>query len=112
MKVSRPHKNKSNSILTCTVRQMMSGFGDQQAPRPESVRLMEEIVLEYITGLAAKSTEIAQTNRRERPDVTDIKFIIRKDKRKLQRVRYLLEMKAEIKRATNVDAEEIVNADV
>lgn len=86
----------------------MSGFGDQQVPRPESVRLMEEIVLEYITGLAAKSTEIAQTNRRERPDVTDIKFIIRKDKRKLQRVRYLLEMKAEIKRATNVNAEEIV----
>lgn len=99
-------------IFQNEIRQMMSGFGDQQAPRPESVRLMEEIVLEYITGLAAKSTEIAQTNRRERPDVTDIKFIIRKDKRKLQRVRYLLEMKAEIKRATNVDAEEIVNADV
>jgi len=48
-------------------------------------------------------------NRRERPDVTDVKFVIRKDTRKLKRVRYLLEMKAEIKKATNVDAESIVN---
>lgn len=33
---------------------MMSGFGDSQTPRAESVRLMEEIVLEYITALNAK----------------------------------------------------------
>lgn len=87
---------------------MMSGFGDNQNPRADTVRLMEELVLDYMTALVAKSTEVAHANRRERPDVTDIKFVIRKNKKKLDRVRYLLEMKAEIKKATNVNAEEIV----
>lgn len=61
----------------------------------------------YICFVKSQSTEIANSYRRERPDVGDIKFIIRKDKRKLKRVRYLLEMKAEIKKATHVDPEEI-----
>lgn len=91
---------------------MMSGFGDNPNPRPDSVRLMEELVLDYITALVAKSTQVAHMNRRERPDIADIKFVIRKDPRRLNRVRYLLEMKAEIRRVTNVDAEEIVTASV
>lgn len=97
-------------IFKTELRQMMSGFGDDQNPRADTIRLMEELVLDYITALVAKSTEVADANRRERPDVTDIKFVIRKNKKKLARVRYLLEMKAEIKKATNVNAEEIVNA--
>lgn len=47
-----------------------------------------------------KSTEIAHQYRRERPEVSDIKVIIRKDAAKLNRVRYLLEMKQEIRKAT------------
>lgn len=42
----------------------------------------------------------------------DIKFIIRKDTRKLNRVRYLLEMKQEIRKATNVDTQEIVGVNI
>ncbi len=87
---------------------MMFGFGDEQAPRADSVRLMEELVLGYMTSVVTKATEVANTYRRDRPDVTDIKFIIRKDRRKLKRVRYLLEMKAEIHKATKVDAENMV----
>lgn len=85
---------------------MMSGFGDAANPRTDSVLLMQELVLEYITALVAKSTEVAHANRRERPDETDIKFLIRKDPRKLKRVRYLLEMKSEIKKATKIEADE------
>lgn len=36
------------------VRSMMFGFGDEQTPRGDSVRLMEEMVLEYITALVGK----------------------------------------------------------
>ncbi|PXF46678.1 Transcription initiation factor TFIID subunit 13 [Gracilariopsis chorda] len=89
------------------LRQMMSGFGDSQNPRAESVRLMEEIVLEYMTALNAKSAEVALCNKRERPDLMDLMYVIRRDARRLNRVRYLLEMKAEIKKATNLNAEEI-----
>jgi Transcription initiation factor IID, 18kD subunit len=48
--------------------------------------------------------------KRERPDVTDVKFVIRKNRRQLNRVRYLLEMKAVITKATKVDAEEVAKA--
>lgn len=60
----------------------------------------------YVRTLTWQSTEVAHLYRRERPDVTDIKFVIRKDQRKLKRVRYLLEMKAEIARVTKYDADE------
>jgi len=40
--------------MTNAVRQMMSGFGDNRNPRPETVRLMEELVLDYITALVGK----------------------------------------------------------
>lgn len=56
--------------------------------------------------LHSKSTEIAHQHRRERPEVSDIKVIIRKDTPKLNRVRYLLEMKQEIRKATSVVEEE------
>lgn len=36
------------------VRSMMYGFGDEESPRVDSVKLMEEMVIEYITGLVAK----------------------------------------------------------
>lgn len=83
----------------------MYGFGDSINPRPDTVHLMEEMVIEYIIALAQKSTEIAHANRRERPDVPDVKLVIRKDPVKLERVRYLLEMKVEIRKATNVSDE-------
>lgn len=32
----------------------MFGFGDEQVPRADSVRLVEEMVLDYITSVVAK----------------------------------------------------------
>jgi Transcription initiation factor IID, 18kD subunit len=92
------------------VRAMMYGFGDDREPRADSIKLMEEFVLEYVTGLVGKATDVAAMQRRDRPDVTDIKFVIRKNRRQLNRVRYLLEMKAVINKATKVDAEEVAHA--
>lgn len=92
------------------VRNMMYGFGDNINPRADTVRLMEEIVIDYITALAIKSTHIANQHRRERPEVSDVKLIIRKDQTKLKRVRYLLEMKQEIRKATNAVDDEFVES--
>jgi Transcription initiation factor IID, 18kD subunit len=33
---------------------MMYGFGDEAKPRLDSIKLMEEMVIEYISGLVAK----------------------------------------------------------
>lgn len=55
---------------------------------------------------------MAQVRRKDRPEVQDVLFVIRKKPRQLKRVRYLLEMKAVIHRATAVtkDAEEMASA--
>lgn len=84
------------------VRNMMYGFGDVHSPKTETVRVMEEIVIDYVACLVGKSTQVAHQRRRERPEVEDIKMIIRKDLSKLNRVRYLLDMKQEIRRATAI----------
>lgn len=47
-----------------------------------------------------QTMDVAASRRRDRPDVTDVKFVIRKDDRKMQRVRYLLDMQAHIQTAT------------
>ncbi len=86
---------------------MMYGFGDSSTPRADTLDLMEEMLLLYLESVISETTRIANTYRREKPDITDIKFLIRKDRRKLQRVRYLLDMKAEIQKATKVDAEDL-----
>uniref|UniRef100_A0A7S0ZEC8 Transcription initiation factor TFIID subunit 13 n=1 Tax=Timspurckia oligopyrenoides TaxID=708627 RepID=A0A7S0ZEC8_9RHOD len=89
-------------IFGAELRQMMYGFGDVAKPLPATIELMEEMLLEYLSALISKSVEIAQSRRRDRPNISDVKFVIRKDRRRMQRVRYLLDMKAEIERVTNI----------
>lgn len=36
------------------VRAMMYGFGDEPQPRRDSIKLMQDLVIEYISGLIAK----------------------------------------------------------
>lgn len=87
---------------------MMYGFGDSKTPNPESIALMEELVLEYLATTVKHTTEIAHAQRRERPDVVDVKLVIRKDRRKMQRVRYLLEMRTRIEKDTSLQAETLI----
>lgn len=35
----------------------MYGFGDEQHPRADSIKVMEEMVLEYIIGLVTKVSQ-------------------------------------------------------
>eukprot|EP00168_Porphyra_purpurea_P013335 TRINITY_DN3661_c0_g1_i1.p1 TRINITY_DN3661_c0_g1~~TRINITY_DN3661_c0_g1_i1.p1 ORF type:complete len:210 (-),score=55.27 TRINITY_DN3661_c0_g1_i1:25-654(-) len=87
-------------IFVSELRGMMFGFGDSLTPSPASLQLMEEMVIEYIVALVTKTMDVAASRRRDRPDVTDVKFAIRKDDRKMQRVRYLLDMQAHIQTVT------------
>lgn len=94
--------------FTNELQTMMHGFGDSINPRSDSVELMQELVLIYLHAFVTETFRVAHLRRRERPDVSDIRVVIRKDKRKLQRVRYLLNMKEEINKACKVDHEAMV----
>nr|XP_004447096.1 transcription initiation factor TFIID subunit 13-like [Dasypus novemcinctus] len=75
---------------------MMYGFGDDQNPYTESVNILEDLVIEFITEMTHKTTSIG---RQGGVQVEDIVFLIRKDPRKFARVKDLLTMNEELKQA-------------
>ncbi|KAA8497255.1 Transcription initiation factor TFIID subunit 13 [Porphyridium purpureum] len=89
-------------IFAQELRGMMYGFGDAVRPSKAAVDMMEEILLDHLFNLVSKTTEVAHIRKRDRPDITDVKFVIRRDRRRTQRVRYLLQMKASIDGATSM----------
>ncbi|EPS73719.1 hypothetical protein M569_01036, partial [Genlisea aurea] len=76
---------------------MMYGFGDDQNPLPETVALVEDIVVEYVTDLVHKAQDIA--TKRGKLLTEDFLFLIRKDLPKLNRCTELLSMNEELKQA-------------
>lgn len=82
---------------------MMFGFGDDQVPFTESVDLLEDLVVEYITEMTLKAMEVGKKGK---VHVEDIVFLIRKDPKKYARVKDLLTMNEELKKARKAfDAE-------
>ncbi|XP_003743164.1 transcription initiation factor TFIID subunit 13 [Galendromus occidentalis] len=75
---------------------MMYGFGDDKQPYMETVDLLEELVIEFITDLCHRAMEIGRPGRVQ---VEDIIFLVRKDPRKYARVKDLLTMNEELKKA-------------
>ncbi|GAA5820498.1 hypothetical protein JCM11251_003018 [Rhodosporidiobolus azoricus] len=75
---------------------MMYGFGDDN-PAPDTVNLMEELVIEHITDICTQAHQIS-TNR-GKIKVDDFRFALRRDPKKLARLDELLFMQEEIARA-------------
>lgn len=74
----------------------MYGFGDDQNPYTESVDLLEDLVIQYISEITYKAMEIGKSGR---VTVEDILFLTKKDARKYTRVKELLLMNEELKKA-------------
>ncbi|EFX79482.1 transcription initiation factor TFIID subunit 13-like [Daphnia pulex] len=83
-------------LFSKELRCMMFGFGDDQNPYTESVDLLEDLVIEYITETTHKAMETGRTGRVQ---VEDMVFLVRKDTRKFARVKDLLTMNEELKKA-------------
>nr|XP_012135294.1 PREDICTED: transcription initiation factor TFIID subunit 13 isoform X1 [Megachile rotundata] len=83
-------------LFSKELRCMMYGFGDDQNPYTESVDLLEDLVIEFITEMTHRAMEIGRTGRVQ---VEDIVFLVRKDPRKYARVKDLLTMNEELKKA-------------
>lgn len=98
--VGDPSLKRKRGIFVKELRQMMYGFGDDEDPLAETVELMEDIVIEYITDMVHKAQEVA--SQRGKVGVEDILFLIRKDPRKFARVKELLAMDKMLKEARKV----------
>jgi transcription initiation factor TFIID subunit 13 len=77
---------------------MLFGFGDSDNPRQDTVELVEELVVEYLTDTLTAAARISQT--RIRTD--DLLYVLRHDEKKLARVEELLFMSEELDRARKV----------
>uniref|UniRef100_A0A8C6CCH2 Transcription initiation factor TFIID subunit 13 n=1 Tax=Monodon monoceros TaxID=40151 RepID=A0A8C6CCH2_MONMO len=87
---------KERDFFSKALQCMMYGFGDDHNPYTESVDILEDLIIEFITEMTHKAMSIG---RQGRVQVEDIVFLIRKDPRKFARVKDLLTMNEELKRA-------------
>jgi len=78
--------------LRCT----LYGYGDDQNPYTETVEFLDDLVLEFITDFTKKAMEIGRSGRVQ---VEDIIFLVRSTPKMYARVRDLLTMNEELKKA-------------
>ncbi|XP_023238200.1 transcription initiation factor TFIID subunit 13-like [Centruroides sculpturatus] len=88
--------DRKKRLFSKELRCMMYGFGDDQNPYTESVDILEDLVIEFITVMTHRAMEIGRAGRVQ---VEDIVFLVRKDPRKYARVKDLLTMNEELKKA-------------
>ena len=78
------------------LRLTLFGYGDDQNPYTETVDFLEDLVLEFITSMTCRAMEMGRPGRVQ---VEDIIFLVRKEPRMYGRVRELLTMNEELKKA-------------
>ncbi|KAJ0980605.1 hypothetical protein J5N97_008860 [Dioscorea zingiberensis] len=103
---------RKRGVFQKDLQHMMYGFGDDPNPLPETVSLVEDIVVEYITDLVHKAQDVA--TKRGKLLTEDFLYLIRKDLPKLHRCTELLSMNEELKQARKafeVDEEKLANTD-
>ncbi|KAJ7235478.1 transcription initiation factor IID, 18kD subunit-domain-containing protein [Mycena haematopus] len=85
-------------LFTKELKTLMYGFGDDRNPATDTVNVMEEILIEYITDVC--QTAGAQT-KRVRLSIEDLRRALSRppDAKKLARMEELLFMQEDIKRA-------------
>lgn len=75
---------------------MMYGFGDDQNPYTETVDMLEDLVIHFIGDTALRALEVGRSGK---VTVEDVMYLVRRDPRKYSRIRDLLSMNEELKKA-------------
>lgn len=91
------HKRKKH--FTRELRYMMHGFGDDPHPYNETVDMVEDLVVEFITEMTLKAMEVGKKGKIH---VDDLLFLLRRDPKKYARIRDLLQMNEELKQAKRI----------
>jgi len=91
----RPVDDKK-ALFKRELRSMLYGFGDDKVPFEETLELLEQIVVAYIRELSARAMEVGKA---KKVALEDIHYLIRRDAKKFGRVKDLLSMSEELKRA-------------
>lgn len=103
---STNQNNKRKLTFTKELSNMMYGFGDAEQPLAETTAFLEQIVIEFITKLVLKASNIGKIGK---ITVEDILYLVRKDRQKYYRIKELISMNEELKKARKAfDTEEFL----
>lgn len=99
-------ESKSNSVkkrkFFHDLEEMMYGFGDAEfPPNAASVELVEEFVTEYIQEVTSRAVNVAELTGKLDKDC--FLYVVRKDRKKFNRVHKLLNASEEIKNAQKIE---------
>ena len=83
-------------LFTKELKVMLHGFGDDENPYEETVDLVEDLAVKYVQEMTQKAMDVGKPGKIH---VEDIIFLIRKDPKKYARVKDLLRMNEELKKA-------------
>ncbi|CAP23579.1 Protein CBR-TAF-13 [Caenorhabditis briggsae] len=78
------------------LRTMVYGFGDDKEPYDKTLDVLEAIVLNYIKELCQLAMKVGKPDKMA---LEDIHYLIRRDSKKFSRVKDLLSMSEELKKA-------------
>jgi transcription initiation factor TFIID subunit 13 len=81
-----------------SVESFLVAFGDEHNPLPETVKVLDEIITDYIIESCHEAASVAQHARRAKIKLDDFKFMLRRDTTKLGRVSEMLDKEKDLKR--------------
>ncbi|KAF1940201.1 TFIID-18kDa-domain-containing protein [Clathrospora elynae] len=91
-------RQKGQQFPTQDLEAFLLAFGDNDYPLPETVRVLDEIITDYIIETCHGAASVAHHARRAKIKLDDFKFMLRRDTGKLGRVSEMLETDKELKR--------------
>ncbi|KAK9813534.1 hypothetical protein WJX73_005546 [Symbiochloris irregularis] len=94
----------TRGLFTRDLNLMMYGFGDAVESFPDTVDIVEDLVVDYVGTLVQAAVEGAKA-RDAKPTVADFLFLLRKDPGKYARAQQLLKLNEEIKQAKKAEGE-------
>ena len=95
----RPRLKTEPHLSFLTVTQALFAFGDDKHPLPETVRILDEIVTDYVIDTVQTASKAATVSGRGKVKADDFKFAIRHDEVATGRVKELLTMEKSLKDA-------------
>ncbi|KAI4941225.1 hypothetical protein J4E91_010915 [Alternaria rosae] len=91
-------RQKGQQFPTQDLEAFLLAFGDNDYPLPETMRVLDEIITDYIIETCHEAASVAHHARRAKIKLDDFKFMLRRDTGKLGRVSEMLETDKELKR--------------
>lgn len=89
-------EKKDKISFTKELYPLIYAFGDVPTPRPDTVALVEQLTIDYLTNFLEKAKKLSSNNK---PRVEEMMFVLRNDDKKLTRIEELLYMNEELKKA-------------